>query len=57
MSGGHFDVVVIGSGAGGGTVAQRLAPTGKKILILERGEHLPRDWASACVRWRAIGRG
>jgi len=39
----HFDVIVIGSGAGGGTLAQRLAPTGKSILILERGEHLPRE--------------
>jgi choline dehydrogenase-like flavoprotein len=39
----HFDVIVIGSGAGGATVAQRLAPTGKRILILERGEHLPRE--------------
>ncbi len=39
----HFDVVIIGSGAGGGTVAQRLAASGKSILILERGEHLPRE--------------
>jgi choline dehydrogenase-like flavoprotein len=39
----HFDVVIVGSGAGGGTLAQRLAPTGKSILILERGEHLPRE--------------
>ncbi len=39
----HFDVIVVGSGAGGATLAQRLAPTGKRILILERGEHLPRE--------------
>ena len=39
----HFDIVVIGSGAGGATLAQRLAPTGKSILILERGEHVPRE--------------
>src|ERR1700748_904274 len=47
-----FDVVIIGSGAGGATLAQRLAPTGKKILILERGEHLPREaenWDSKAV--------
>ena len=37
----HFDVVIIGSGAGGATMAQKLAPTGKSILILERGERLP----------------
>lgn len=35
------DVVVIGSGVGGGAVARQLAPTGARILILERGEHLP----------------
>jgi choline dehydrogenase-like flavoprotein len=39
----HFDIVIIGSGAGGAVLAQRLAPTGKSILILERGEHLPRE--------------
>ena len=39
----QFDVVIIGSGAGGATLAQRLAPTGKTILILERGPHLPRE--------------
>ncbi|HZZ35209.1 MAG TPA: GMC family oxidoreductase, partial [Caulobacteraceae bacterium] len=39
----HFDIIVIGSGAGGATLAQRLAPTGKSILILERGQHLPRE--------------
>ena len=38
-----FDIVIVGSGAGGGTLAQRLAPTGRKILILERGQHLPRE--------------
>ena len=48
----HFDIIVVGSGAGGGTLAQRLAPTGKKLLILERGEHLPREvenWDSKAV--------
>lgn len=39
----HFDVVIIGSGAGGGTIAQRLAASGKSVLILERGQHLPRE--------------
>ena len=33
----HYDVVIIGSGAGGGTLAHRLAPSGKKVLILEAG--------------------
>ena len=36
-----YDIVVIGSGAGGATLAQELASTGKSILILERGDHLP----------------
>ncbi|OYU71008.1 MAG: dehydrogenase [Alphaproteobacteria bacterium PA2] len=39
----HFDVIIIGSGAGGATLAQRLAPSGKSILILERGEHIVRE--------------
>ena len=39
----HFDVIIIGSGAGGGTLAHRLAPSGKSILILERGDFLPRE--------------
>ncbi len=34
------DVVIIGSGMGGATLAAALAPTGRRILILERGEHL-----------------
>ncbi|WP_300034413.1 GMC family oxidoreductase [uncultured Roseobacter sp.] len=34
------DVVIIGSGMGGATLAAALAPTGRSILILERGEHL-----------------
>ena len=33
----YYDVIIVGTGAGGGTLAQKLAPTGKKILILERG--------------------
>jgi choline dehydrogenase-like flavoprotein len=39
----RYDVIIIGSGAGGGTLAHRLAPSGKKILILERGDWLPRE--------------
>ncbi|MGQ0794530.1 MAG: GMC oxidoreductase [Deltaproteobacteria bacterium] len=44
MSGiGKFDVIIIGTGAGGGTLAYALAPTGKQILLLERGEFVPRE--------------
>jgi choline dehydrogenase-like flavoprotein len=39
----HYDVIIIGTGAGGGTLARKLAPTGKKILILERGELIYRE--------------
>ncbi len=42
----HYDVIVIGSGAGGGTLAHRLAPTGKRVLLLERGDYLPRERAN-----------
>ena len=48
----HYDVIIIGSGAGGGTLAYRLAPSGKKILLLERGDFVPREkqnWDSRAV--------
>ena len=43
MADGRYDVIIIGSGAGGGTLAHRLAPSGKSILVLERGDWLPRE--------------
>ena len=43
MSDSDFDVIIIGSGAGGGTLAGHLAPSGLKVLILERGDWLPRE--------------
>ena len=48
----HYDVIVIGSGAGGGTLVRHLAPSGKRILLLERGDWLPREpqnWSAADV--------
>ena len=48
----HYDLIVIGSGPGGASLAHRLAPTGKRILILERGDYLPREeanWDSQAV--------
>ena len=36
----HYDVIIVGSGAGGGTVAQELVPlasAGRRILVLEKG--------------------
>ena len=59
----HYDVIVIGSGAGGGTLTYALAPTGKKVLLLERGGWYPREkenWSSVSVwgdlRYRNAGR-
>ena len=48
----HYDVIIIGTGAGGGTLAYKLAPSGKRILILERGGYVPREkenWDSRAV--------
>jgi choline dehydrogenase-like flavoprotein len=42
----HFDVIIIGTGAGGGTLAYALAPSGKRILLLERGGYVPREKAN-----------
>ena len=48
----RYDVIIIGSGPGGASVAHKLAPTGKRILLLERGDYLPRspaNWDSQTV--------
>ncbi len=39
----HYDIIIIGTGSGGSTMAYKLAPTGKKILILERGGFIPKE--------------
>lgn len=52
MSNSTYDVIIIGTGAGGGTLARRLAPSGKRILVLERGGFLPREednWSTRAV--------
>ena len=48
----HYDVIIIGTGAGGGTLAYALAPTGKSILLIERGDYVRREkenWSSQAV--------
>jgi choline dehydrogenase-like flavoprotein len=47
-----YDIIIIGTGAGGGTLAHRLAPSGKRILLLERGDYVPREpdnWSTRAV--------
>ncbi len=48
----RYDVAIIGTGAGGGTLLHALAPTGKRILVLERGQYVPREkdnWSTRAV--------
>ena len=52
------DLVIIGSGMGGATLAAALAPSGKRILIVEAGDYLPdtpetRD--GGAIHARALG--
>ena len=52
----QFDVVIVGSGAGGGTMAWALADSGARVLLLERGDHVPQEpenWDPAAV-WRQL---
>jgi len=52
----RYDVIIIGTGAGGGTLAYQLAPSGKRILLLERGDYVPREkdnWSSRAVNVEA----
>jgi choline dehydrogenase-like flavoprotein len=39
----RYDVIIVGSGPGGGSVAWKLAQTGKRILLIERGDYLKRE--------------
>jgi choline dehydrogenase-like flavoprotein len=52
----RYDIIIIGTGAGGGTMAQALADSGASILLLERGEVVPREdgnWDPAVV-WKEL---
>ena len=44
-----YDVIIIGSGAGGSAAAYHLTQTGKKVLLLEKGLPLPRDGSTLDV--------
>jgi choline dehydrogenase-like flavoprotein len=52
----HYDLIIIGSGAGGGTMAHALSPSGRRILVLERGDVVPREeenWSPEAV-WKQL---
>ncbi len=51
-----YDIIIIGTGAGGGTVAYALADTGARILLLERGDFVPQEdenWSPEAV-WKQL---
>ncbi|MDQ3069858.1 MAG: GMC family oxidoreductase [Acidobacteriota bacterium] len=52
----HYDLIVIGSGAGGSTIARALAPSGASILVIERGSAVPQEqenWSPEAV-WKQL---
>jgi choline dehydrogenase-like flavoprotein len=56
MSVTQYDIVIVGSGAGGGTMAQALADSGARILVIERGEAVPQEqenWSPEAV-WKHL---
>jgi choline dehydrogenase-like flavoprotein len=56
MTGTHYDAIVVGSGAGGSAVAYALVQAGQRVLILEKGESLPRDGSTLDVK-QVLGEG
>ena len=52
----HYDLIIIGTGAGGGTMAHALSASGRRILVLERGDVVPREeenWSPEAV-WKHL---
>jgi choline dehydrogenase-like flavoprotein len=52
----HFDIIIIGTGAGGGTIAHALAASDARILVLERGDFVPQEdenWSAEAV-WKDL---
>ncbi|KAF2848065.1 FAD/NAD(P)-binding domain-containing protein [Plenodomus tracheiphilus IPT5] len=57
----EYDIVVIGSGYGGGVAASRMARTGKSVCVLERGAELwpgeyPHTLKAALIEYHVRGR-
>jgi choline dehydrogenase-like flavoprotein len=51
-----YDIIVIGTGAGGGTIAQALAGSGARLLVIERGDFVAQEdenWSAAAV-WKDL---
>ena len=51
-----YDIVIIGTGAGGGTIAHALAPSGARMLVVERGDFIPQEdenWSAEAV-WKDL---
>ncbi len=52
----HYDIIIIGTGAGGGTMAHALSPSAARILVLERGDFVPQEdenWDPEAV-WKQL---
>jgi choline dehydrogenase-like flavoprotein len=52
----HYDIIIIGSGAGGATMARALAGSGARILVIERGDRIPQEqenWNPEAV-WKQL---
>jgi choline dehydrogenase-like flavoprotein len=50
MSTQRYDVIIVGSGAGGAAAGYKLAKAGRSVLMLEKGKHLPRDGSTLDTR-------
>jgi choline dehydrogenase-like flavoprotein len=50
MSSERYDVIIVGSGAGGAAAAYNLARAGCRVLMLEKGRHLPKDGSTLDTR-------
>jgi choline dehydrogenase-like flavoprotein len=46
----RYDVIIVGSGAGGGSVAYKLANAGRRVLVIEKGPFVPRNASTLDVK-------
>src|SRR5215469_16954975 len=56
MSARHYDAIVVGSGAGGAAAAYKLALGGLRVIVLEKGDHLPTDGSTLDIQ-RVVHQG